>query len=245
MTAFADDPALAEVTASTDRMLSTLRGLSDEEAGHASRCPGWTRGHVATHVARNADALVNLLSWAATGVPTPMYPSPEARNAAIEAGAARRACDLEADVEASAERFLAACAELPETALEATVRTGGGRELRAREIPWLRLREVEIHHVDLDAGYDFSATPAWVLVRILEDTAASFAVRAAQGGAGLEVRVVATDVDEGGREWTFGAAPAVSVHGRAADLVAWLTGRGGTSALSVTGGLLPSVPAWA
>lgn len=245
MTAFADDPVLTEVTAATDRLISTLRGISDDAVGHASRCAGWTRGHVATHIARNADGLANLLSWAATGVETPMYASREARDAEIEAGATRSSSDLEADVDASAERFLAACAELPEAALEATVRMGSGRELRAGEIPWLRLREVEIHHVDLDAGYDFSATPTWVLVRILDDTAALFASRAAHGGPGLEARVVATDVEEGGREWTFGEAPAVSVHGRAADLVAWLTGRGGTSTLQVTGGPLPAVPAWA
>ena len=245
MTAFTDDPVLTEVTAATDRLLVSMRGLADSQVAHASRCAGWTRGHVATHVARNADGLINLLSWAATGVEIPMYPSREVRDAQIEAGAARTSSDLQADVDSSAERFLGACAELPEPALDAVVRLGSGRELVARDIPWMRLREVEIHHVDLDAGYDFSSTPAWVLVRIIGDTAASFAARAAGGGPSLEVRVVASDLDEGSREWIFGDAPAVSVHGRTADLLAWLTGRGSTSALQATGGSLPSVPAWA
>jgi len=44
-----------------------------------SALPGWTRGHLLTHLARNADALVNLLTWARTGIPTPMYASPDQR----------------------------------------------------------------------------------------------------------------------------------------------------------------------
>jgi DNA-binding CsgD family transcriptional regulator len=39
--------------------------MTDAEAREPSLLPGWTRGHVLTHVARNADALTNLLSWAA------------------------------------------------------------------------------------------------------------------------------------------------------------------------------------
>ena len=39
-------------------------------AGEAFRAPsalpGWTRAHVLTHLARNADAMVNLLTWART-----------------------------------------------------------------------------------------------------------------------------------------------------------------------------------
>ncbi len=40
-----------------------------------------------THVARNADAMINLLTWARTGVPTPAYASDQQRDADIEAGA--------------------------------------------------------------------------------------------------------------------------------------------------------------
>ena len=47
--------------------------------------PGWTVGHVLTHVARNADAYTNLLTWARTGVETPAYASPEAREALLRA----------------------------------------------------------------------------------------------------------------------------------------------------------------
>ena len=52
------------------------------------RLPGWTRRHLVAHVAANAEALGNLVHWAATGIPTPMYSSPEARAAGIDRGLA-------------------------------------------------------------------------------------------------------------------------------------------------------------
>ena len=50
-----------------------LRGLmmrmGDDAFAAPSALPGWSRAHVLTHVARNADAMINLLTWARTGVP--------------------------------------------------------------------------------------------------------------------------------------------------------------------------------
>ncbi len=74
---------------SADNLAKTIADLDDAAVAAPSALPGWTRGHVLTHVARNADALVNLLTWARTGVETPAYPSREARDAGIEAGAGR------------------------------------------------------------------------------------------------------------------------------------------------------------
>ena len=241
MTAYADDPVLIEVTTATDRLLQTVRGLPDADWRAPSLCEGWTRGHVATHVARNADGLVNLLTWARTGVETPMYPSREARNADIEAGAGRGCLDLETDLDAAAERFLAACAELPEAALGTALRLGSGREITAGDLPWTRLREVEIHHVDLDAGYDFTRTAPWILSRLMDDSASLFAARVAHGGAGLEAELVAEDT---GARWTFGEAPGITVRAPLPDLVAWVTGRGDGARLQTSGGALPRVPAW-
>src|SRR5947209_4673969 len=58
----------ADVHESTDRLLVSLDKLDDDAVGEPSLLPGWTRGHVLAHLARNADALVNLLTWARTGV---------------------------------------------------------------------------------------------------------------------------------------------------------------------------------
>ena len=74
----------------TTRLTITAAGLTDSQAREPSQLPGWTRGHVLTHIARNADGLRNLLIWARTGVVTPQYPDLEAREAGIAAGAGER-----------------------------------------------------------------------------------------------------------------------------------------------------------
>ena len=54
-----------------ERLFATALGrLTDEELDRPSLLPGWDRRHVLAHVARNADALRNLLTWAETGVKT-------------------------------------------------------------------------------------------------------------------------------------------------------------------------------
>jgi len=110
------DPAeeLNEVQAATDRFLASVVGLDAEALAAPSLLPGWTRGHVCSHLANNADSLVNLLTWARTGVETPAYPPGDARDQAIEAGASRSADEHVEALSASAERFSRAVARHPE-----------------------------------------------------------------------------------------------------------------------------------
>jgi maleylpyruvate isomerase len=154
----ADLVALQESTA---RLSSTLEGLSDGRARQASLLPGWTVGHVLTHIARNADGMHHLVEWALTGVPRPMYASAEARAVDIEVGAGRPVVEIAADVRASAARLAAALSRLgvaPSAALDRLLvvgppRAGAGPDTPARALPSHRRREVEIHHVDLGLGY--------------------------------------------------------------------------------------------
>lgn len=242
------EQALGVLADLTDRLLDTVKTLDDAAVRAPSLCPGWTRGHVLTHVARNADALRNLLTGARTGVDASMYPSREARDADIEAGSGRRASELEADVEASAERLLAAVAELPVDRRHVQVRSGNGALAPAHDILWWRIREVAYHHVDLDAGYTFDHVSPAVLVRGLDEAVE----RVASAGA-PPLRLVADDV-----AWTSasgvppndadgptqeGADDALLVRGRLGALLAWLTGRSDGADL-VADRPLPTLPAW-
>ncbi|WP_425586056.1 maleylpyruvate isomerase N-terminal domain-containing protein [Streptomyces thioluteus] len=74
---------LALLREATDRLTRAVEALAEPAVGEPSRLPGWTRGHVLAHLARNADALVNVLSG------RPMYASAEARDADIAEGAPR------------------------------------------------------------------------------------------------------------------------------------------------------------
>ena len=147
----------AAARAATDRLLATLAGLDDRTARSPSLLPGWSVGHVLTHIARNADGMVRLVDWAETGVPTPMYASVESREADIEAGAGRPAAELVDDVRSSGARLSAAfdrLLALPGAGRDRLVLFGAQPpgttpDVPASELPWARLREVSIHHVDL------------------------------------------------------------------------------------------------
>jgi maleylpyruvate isomerase len=112
--------------------------LTDDDLAAPSALPGWSRAHVVAHLARNADALGNLLTWARTGVETPMYPSREVRDADIETTAAQLPADLRADFAGACARFAVAIETLPADAWTAEVRTGQGLMVPATEVPWCR-----------------------------------------------------------------------------------------------------------
>jgi maleylpyruvate isomerase len=105
--------SLDRLAAAADRVLVTATALSDAQAREPSLLPGWSRGHVLTHIARNADGLRNLLIWARTGAETPMYASAESRSADIEAGAGRPAAELAADVRRRSPPRRPACPATP------------------------------------------------------------------------------------------------------------------------------------
>jgi maleylpyruvate isomerase len=230
---------VAEVDRATDRLLDTVSALAGDDARLPSLLPGWTRGHVLTHVARSADALVNLLTWARTGTPLPAYPSTAARDADIEAGADRPLDDLLADLRASAARFDEAVAAMPAQAWSATVQLRSGAEVPAATLPWQRLREVEVHHVDLAAAYRPEDWPAAFTQRLLVEAAASLGARAETPAMVLR----ATDLE---REVTVGdPADTLTVTGPSYALAAWLTGRRDGTGLTVSPDQpLPVLPQW-
>jgi len=134
------------------RLLATIDGLSDAVAHGPSLLPGWTVGHVLTHLARNADGFVHMIDGAERGEVVSQYPSPEARTADIEAGSGRPAEELVADVIATAARL-----EERWRTTSATGWAGSGRTIMGPsaivELPGRRRREVEVHHADLGLGF--------------------------------------------------------------------------------------------
>ena len=207
-----------------------VEGLSDDDLAAPSRLPDWSRAHVVAHLARNADALGNLLTWARTGVETPMYASPEARDAGIATTAALPPAELRADYAGACRRFADAIENLPAEAWTATVRTRQGRPIEATEVPWMRAKEIWVHGVDLGAGLDFGDLQTDYCAALVDDVLGHFAGR----GDAIEVTVRATDVD---RTWGSGTP---TVTGSVSAIAAWVT-RGNASGLS---GDVPPAPTW-
>ncbi|GAA2157337.1 maleylpyruvate isomerase family mycothiol-dependent enzyme [Actinomadura napierensis] len=206
---------LAAITAATRDLLASAGRLSDADMRAPSLLPGWTRGHVLAHVARNADGGTRLLTWARTGVEAREYPSKEARATEIEDGAGRPAAVLVDDVRASADRWAEAYEAMPDGAWERVVQwTSGSRRPAARAAD-SRLTEVLTHHVDLDAGFTPAHWPADYIARMLPNIVASYARR----DDAPRLRVLATDTGAAHGDGEF------LVSGPASPLLAWLMGR--------------------
>jgi maleylpyruvate isomerase len=220
------------IDAATERLLATARALTDDDVRRDSLLPGWTVGHVLTHIARNADSLVNLATWARTGVRTPQYASPEARDGDIEAGADRPIAAQVDDLAASAERLRKALVQMSEESWDVVIEWRGGGMKAAGAIPSARLTEVDVHHADLGLGYGFGDIPADLRLKLLAD-----AVEGWPDDFG--VSVYAEDVDQ-----AFPDDPRpVVVRGSSGDLLGWASGRTGPEELTYDGEL-PAVPEW-
>jgi maleylpyruvate isomerase len=231
------DDALRNLADATADLITNISKLTDDEARQASLLPGWTRGHVLTHLARNAEGGTRLLGWARTGVPSYEYLSVAARAAAIEEGASRPAAVLIADVDATAAALAGAAAAMRPGDWQHLVTWTIGGQSPAEHVVHSRLGEVLIHHVDLDLGYGPGAWPAAFVREMLPRIVRSLSERAL---ASLSVQLNGTDT---GRSFQIGGHDVEQINGTEAELTAWLLGRSdGTDLHRDKPGPLPPVP---
>jgi maleylpyruvate isomerase len=229
-----------DVAAATERLRLTATGLLELQVSEPSRLPRWTRGHLLTHVARNADSLRNLLYSARTGIPTPQYPDEEFREQSIATGAGRPVTELVADLDESAAALAAEAAGLSPASWAAAVEPMRGGPHPAWFTMWRRLTEVEVHHVDLGAGYEPADWPAPFAAAGLRLVAGNFS------RPGVPAAVLISQ--ESGDEVRIGppdTAPEVRISGPASPTLAWLMGRSdGTGLTAQPAGPLPVLPSW-
>ncbi|MGH3510366.1 MAG: maleylpyruvate isomerase family mycothiol-dependent enzyme [Nocardioidaceae bacterium] len=227
-------PHLDATVVAASRYLEALTKLSEAEMRAPSLLPGWTRGHVITHLARNADGLAGMLEEARHGASTAMYPSQESRDADIDAGAGRPAAELEADAVETCERWLRAARALPADMLETPVtRLPGTEPFPVRRVGVMRRTEVEVHHADLGTGYTADDWPEDLVDHLLHRRDRELT------SMGLGLTVLATDRSSG---FSTGGGPEVA--GTAADLAWWLIGRGDGTTLTCSAGTLPELGRW-
>lgn len=224
---------LTELRAATAGLLATTDALDDDAFGRASLLPDWTVGHVLAHVALNSDALTRAVRGVLADDPRTMYDSQQSRDHDIAAlGAAapgeirRRLARGSEEMDEALDALAGADPSLSGVEIERT--PGSGRWFPAGAVRTMRLREVQIHHADLDVGFTRHDWPESFVVALID----SFARRA-------PATLVATDL---GRTWEGGDA-GLRVSGLGADLAWWLTGRGAGEGLTSDGGLLPGIEA--
>jgi maleylpyruvate isomerase len=217
------------VAQATHQLLGHTISVTDEQWRAPSRLPEWSRGHVATHLARQADAIVRLTEWAKSGVRNDMYASPEERNEQIEAGAGRSGLELQIDLDESAGRLGQAFESLDAAgAWDAVVEMRGGMKVPARLLPLARMLEVAIHHVDLDVGYEIADLDAPTAEWLLEWCAFRLQLRD-------EIPHVHLTSDTGFSMVIGTVGEPIEVSGTSPNLLGWVMGR--TSAVNGTNGL--------
>lgn len=224
---------LAWMRAGQKHLEAVADGLDDDALRGPSALPDWTNAHVVGHLARNAEALVRLATWARTGVETPMYADPEERGRGIAESAVYPAERLRAELVSTAVTLDEALSALSETDWTASVRSAQGRTIPAADVPWMRVREVWLHAVDLGAPPELPDGMAEVL---LDDVTAVVSARA--GCPSILLRS-----PEG--RWRLGKGePEAVLDGSAAALAGWLTGRTHGTDLTSAAGPVPVAPRW-
>lgn len=212
----------------TQRLLGYTIGISDEDWHAATPLPGWSRAHVATHIARNADHLREHVEAVLAGRPQPPAPTAAERMAALELGADRDGLELQIDLDTSAGALQQALDRVDDWTPPVELH-GEVRPLAA--LPLSRLHELCLHHIDLDCGFGPDAVEpgaaAWLLRWVLDRL------------AGTDLPALRVEGDSLVAE--LGQGEPRSVSGSDARLWAWLSGR--LSPASVTGaeGLQPAL----
>lgn len=228
---------LREIDSAGRRLRRTVESLDAPSLARPSLCEGWSRGHVLAHVALNAHSLVNLVEWARTGVETPQYAGRAERAGDIERFSGRSKAEHLAALADGAAALAAAAEALPLDRWAFHVRGIGGDPQPVSRFLFGRLREVEVHHVDLASSYGPADWEDSFVRRALEEAPDRLAPGTAPG-----FTAVATDL---GESLSIGGdAARVTVEGPARHLLAWLLGRSDGTGLDSGGAPLPRVPPW-
>ena len=212
----------------TQSLLGDTIVLSDAEWQQPSLLPGWSRAHVATHLARGADALSHVLRNTASGRMVPLYANEGQRLADIERGSERSGLELQIDLDTAAGALEEAFAEVVDWLVPVTLPIG---EHPLAAVTIARLHEVCLHHLDLDTGFAshlIDPVPArWLLQWSCDRLAESAHVPA------VDVRSAS-----GVSESLGGVGERREVTGTDAALWGWVTGREDGSTVDAAEGVL-------
>jgi maleylpyruvate isomerase len=175
----------AELAAERDAelcLIAMVSSLDDGAVAGPSLLPGWTVGHLVTHLARNADSHVRRTRASIDGIMADQYPGgPSQREGEIESGVRRPAAAVRDDLVESSSRLLDVWSDVPDGAWANVTRDGSGRERPLSELPGRRRIEVEVHLVDLGCGPTHRDWPDDFVETRLPEMRAGAAVRLPEG----------------------------------------------------------------
>jgi len=211
---------MPRIEAATSKLAETVSGLDDDAAAGASLLPAWDRSMVVIHLSASADGIRRAVEAAAKGGTGEVYPGDKpARDAEIEAGRAMPARELQARLLRSCELLwcvLEAAPDevwgLPAIGILGEMPVGPGLVVG-------RLRELEVHHVDLAYGYGPDDWPFGWVVEEMERAMLDLPARLPTGMA------VVLSASDAGQHWVAGSGTSLEVSGTTGELFAWVIGR--------------------
>ena len=204
---------LEAVREHTSMLLGTTIGYSADDWAEPTALAGWTRSHVAAHLADGARGMVRVIDSLRAGSPLHMYASAESRRRSMELGALGSGLELQIGLDTSASELQGKLAGLEDDDQQVELRSG--YRLSASTIPLARLSEVVLHHMDL----------GW---RLTDDDLAPGIARALlkfqvwRIGAHPDIPPTLLIADEGYEGEVGPDGPRETLRGPAADLTAWL-----------------------
>ncbi|GAA3548311.1 maleylpyruvate isomerase family mycothiol-dependent enzyme [Kribbella ginsengisoli] len=197
------------IEASISRLNALLVDLDDATVRAPSALPGWSRGHVLTHIANFGEAMTRQIDEARAGRLIEMYDGGRpARDAAIEAGAGRSADELRDHVAATSAGLLAAWEKVDDWS-----RPVRHRDSDLAATVYAGWREYEVHTVDLalePTSDDWSEDFCLHLLDFLRP-------RTPDG-----IHLI---LDAGTTRWENGTGEDRLLAGRLTDLTSWFAGR--------------------
>ncbi|GAA1588344.1 maleylpyruvate isomerase family mycothiol-dependent enzyme [Kribbella hippodromi] len=201
--------ALTDVHAAADRLLAVIADLDDPTARAASALPGWSRGHVITHLANFSEAMTRQVDEALQGRLIEVYDGGRpARDSAIEAGADRPATELKAHVTEAVTTLLTSWDKVTDWDLPILHRNSN--LAAGLEATW---RELTIHTTDLDLAVTPASWPNDFCLHLLD-----FLRPRTPEGTHLILQSPTIT-------WENGTGQDLTLTGTLPDLTAWYAGR--------------------
>jgi maleylpyruvate isomerase len=240
---------LRAATAAHRLMQESASRMTDDDCRGPSLLPGWSRGHVLTHWARNADGQSRMLLAAMRGEVAEQYLGGDERRASdIEAGAARPARPILGDARTATGQLEDVWRRM---APDAWTRPAGARTgpRPAWMSVWARWRETEVHHVDLDVGYTHGHWPAEFVDLMLPRVMPTLATRLDEETT-VHLEIIDRDPPLTATTASTTGEP-VTVRGPASAILCWLLGRASAAAADLRVARrgqpwqLPRLRAWA
>jgi len=129
-----------------------LKDLDDEQMHQPSLLPDWSRAHVLAHLARKSESHVWLFEGAALDEVREQALAPSMGPDEFDTRVRRGATELVSDLDAAFRRVDEVFSHVPDVCWDrVAVLTAGPRTMS--DVVLRHLRDVEVHHVDLDIGY--------------------------------------------------------------------------------------------